>query len=62
MDYTVSAPMLWFPMVFSTINLLIFLLILGCSIYAFILFVKLARRGIRALDIYIEKNHRDTVN
>ena len=35
--------------------LLIYLPLLGASIYAFILFVKLARRGIKALDIYIEE-------
>jgi hypothetical protein len=32
---------------------------LGTSIYGFILFVKLATRGIKALDIYLEeKNNR----
>jgi len=35
--------------------LVIYLPLLGASIYAFILFVKLARRGIKALDIYIEE-------
>jgi hypothetical protein len=35
--------------------LIIYLPLLGASIYAFILFVKLARRGINALDIYIEE-------
>lgn len=34
--------------------LVIYLPILGASIYSFILFVKLARRGIKALDVYIE--------
>ena len=35
--------------------LVIYVPILGASIYAFILFVKLAKRGIKALDIYIEE-------
>ena len=35
--------------------LLIYLPLLGASIYAFILFVKFAKRGIKALDIYIEE-------
>ena len=35
--------------------LAIYLPLLGASIYTFILFVKLARRGIQALDIYIEE-------
>lgn len=35
--------------------LVIYLPLLGASIYAFILFVKLARRGIKALDIYLEE-------
>jgi len=39
---------------------LIFMLgMLGISIYGFVLFVKLAHRGIKALDIYInEKSNR----
>lgn len=32
-----------------------YFIILGLSIYAFVLFVKLANRGIMALDIYIEE-------
>ena len=35
--------------------LVIYIPLLGASIYAFILFVKLAKRGIKALDIYIEE-------
>jgi len=35
--------------------LVIYVPVLGASIYAFILFVKLAKRGIKALDIYIEE-------
>lgn len=29
--------------------------LLGASIYAFVLFIKLANRGIKALDIYINE-------
>jgi hypothetical protein len=35
--------------------LIIYVPLLGASIYAFILFVKLAKRGIKALDIYIKE-------
>lgn len=35
---------------------IIYLAFLGISIYMFVLYVKLANRGINALDIYIEKN------
>lgn len=40
---------------FAIINLIIFLGLLGMLVYAFILFVKLAQRGIKALDIYINE-------
>lgn len=40
----------------SIFILLLYLCILGVSIYGFILFVKLAHRGIKALDIYIDKH------
>lgn len=33
-----------------------YLAVFVCSVYAFILFVKVARRGIKALDIYIDEN------
>lgn len=37
-----------------------YLIMLGVSIYAIVLFIKLARRGIKALDIYIaEKTNKD---
>lgn len=40
------------------INLIIVLALVGVGIYGFVLFVKLANRGIKALDIYInEKNN-----
>jgi len=41
--------------VLSLINLIIILGLFGIGIYGFILFVKLANRGIRALDIYINE-------
>lgn len=41
--------------VFSFINIIIILALLGIGIYGFVLFIKLAKRGIKALDIYIEE-------
>lgn len=41
--------------IFTIINIIIILGLLGIGIYGFILFVKLATRGIRALDIYIDE-------
>ncbi len=34
----------------------IYLVLIGLGIYGFVLFIKLAHRGIKALDIYIDKN------
>ena len=45
--------------IFTLLNLLIIFAALGVSIYSFILFVKLANRGIKALDIYNKKNSTD---
>ncbi|WP_202117343.1 hypothetical protein [Clostridium chromiireducens] len=46
--------------VFSLINIILMLGMFGILIYGFVLFVKLANRGIKALDIYIEeKNKKD---
>ncbi|MFD3157303.1 hypothetical protein ACFIJ5_10645 [Haloimpatiens sp. FM7330] len=42
---------------FSIIIIFIYTALIGIGIYGFILFVKLAHRGIKALDIYIEKNN-----
>lgn len=39
---------------FSLINLIIILVLVSMGIYCFVLFVKLANRGIKALDIYID--------
>ena len=35
------------------VNIIFILVLVGIGIYGFILFVKLANRGIKALDIYI---------
>lgn len=35
---------------------LIYLLLIGFAFYCLILFIRLANRGIKALDIYINKN------
>lgn len=43
---------------FTVPVILFYLLSLGVSIYCLVLFIKLAHRGIKALDIYIEKNDR----
>ena len=40
-------------------NLAILLALLILSIYGLVLFIKLARRGIKALDSYIGKNEED---
>jgi hypothetical protein len=40
---------------FGLFNLVFMLGMLGVSIYGFVLFVKLAHRGIKALDIYINE-------
>lgn len=41
--------------IIAFINLVIMLALLGIGIYGFILYVKLANRGIKALDIYINE-------
>lgn len=40
---------------FTLINLFIIVVLISIGIYSFILFVKLAHRGIKALDIYINE-------
>ena len=46
--------------ILSFINIIIMLGLFGLGIYGFILFVKLANRGIKALDIYInEKTNKE---
>ncbi|WP_171903842.1 hypothetical protein [Cellulosilyticum sp. I15G10I2] len=48
--------------IFSVINLIIILLFIAIGSYSFVLFVKLMRRGIKALDIYISKNSEEEIN
>lgn len=43
--------------VFGIIYILAIIGLIGLSIYTMILFIKVARRGIKALDIYINKNN-----
>lgn len=38
------------------LTILLYLVVVGLSIYCLVLFIKVARRGIVALDIYINKN------
>ena len=45
--------------VFSGVLSLIYIAFFGISIYLMVLMIKLAIRGIKALDIYIDKNSRD---
>lgn len=45
-------------MVFIFIYIIFLLGIMAISVYGFVLFVKLAHRGIKALDIYIEEKQR----
>ncbi len=44
---------------FGTFNLLIVLGIWAISIYCLVLFIMLGQKGLKALDIYIEKNKND---
>ncbi|GKX68609.1 hypothetical protein [Inconstantimicrobium mannanitabidum] len=39
----------------SGLNLILILAVVGAGVYGFVLFVKLANRGIKALDIYINE-------
>ena len=44
---------------FGIILVLIYLVIFGVSIYSLVLFIKLARRGIKALDIFIDEKSKN---
>ncbi len=44
-----------FLSIFSLVYIILIIGLFGVGIYGFILFVKLATRGIRALDIYIDE-------
>lgn len=41
--------------IYGLATAIIYLPIFGLSIYALVLFIRLAKRGIKALDIYIEE-------
>ena len=43
----------------SGINIVLFIIIFTIGIYSFVLFVKLAKRGIKALDIYIKEKENE---
>lgn len=45
--------------IFAVIYGMIVIAYLGISIYCIVLFIKLATRGIKALDIYNAKNNRE---
>lgn len=44
--------------VISFFTLVIYLILIGVGIYCLVLFIKLAHRGIKALDIYIEEKDK----
>lgn len=44
--------------IFPVLGLLIYLVMIGLGIYCMVLFIKLAKRGIEALDIYIHDKRR----
>ncbi len=46
----------WWIGFLSIFNILLFIIILAAGVYCFILFVRLAHLGIKALRIYIDKN------
>lgn len=46
----------WWLGIWPLINILLIVTLYGMLIYGFILFVKFAKRGIEAFDIYIKKN------
>lgn len=47
-------PKTW-TVIFTIVNFLLLIMIIGISIYSFILLIKLGRRGIKALDIHNKK-------
>ena len=46
-------------LLFGGIFSIFYLILLGISIYCLVLFIMLAQRGIKALDIYIRKNDKE---
>ena len=55
----IDSGMAIFGTIFTLLNIFIILAALVLGIYSFVLFVKLAKRGIKALDIYNKKNGTD---
>ncbi len=51
--------MLKFGFGIGMINIVLWLFFIVAWIYSFVLFVKLAHRGIKALDIYIGRNRME---
>lgn len=47
------------PVVFTAVNIGIVAFFMVLGIYCLVLFIKLAQKAHRALDIYIRKNERD---
>ncbi|WP_240843337.1 hypothetical protein [Acidaminobacter sp. JC074] len=48
-------------MAFGLLYILLLLVGIGIGIYCMVLFIQLAQRGIKALDIYIERNSRGDI-
>ncbi|TDF98823.1 hypothetical protein E1757_09910 [Paenibacillus piri] len=48
----------WSFSLLTAIIQIVYLVAAGFAIYGFVLFIKLARRGIRALDIYLDEKSR----
>ncbi|MNJ79331.1 hypothetical protein D3C77_773140 [compost metagenome] len=44
--------------IFTILIFLVYLALIGLTVYCLILFIKLAHRGIKALDIYINEKGR----
>ena len=57
-----NAGLMVFGTLFMVLNLAIVIGALVIGVYGLILFVKLAKRGIVALDIYIENNKKITTH
>ncbi|MFL0196315.1 hypothetical protein ACJDU8_12230 [Clostridium sp. WILCCON 0269] len=49
-------------MMFSGISFVFIIIYLIIAIVTFVLFIRLATRGIKALDIYIDKNKNNNTN
>lgn len=49
-------------LVLNMIFLILIFILIVIGIYGFVLFIRLAHRGIKAFDIYIEKNSKDKID